>query len=78
MGPESEQILPPLRLEVLDVMRLVKYHIHPWHTAENVLIRENELVRGDAYVESVWSFPSMPPLFSFTDIPIIGHDFETR
>jgi len=41
---EAEEGLPPLRAEVLDVMRLIEDHVMPRLATEHELIRENELV----------------------------------
>lgn len=78
MGPKSEEILPSLRFEVFDIVSLVKDHVYPRHTAENVLVGKDELVRSDANMKRVPRFPAMPSFFSLPDVTIICHNFEAR
>jgi hypothetical protein len=67
-----------LGLEIFDVMSLVEDHIHPRHAPEDMLIGENQLVGGNAHMESVRRFPSMPPLLPLANVAIVRNDLETR
>lgn len=77
MGPESEQILPSLGLEILDVMSFIEDHVYPGHAPKNMLIGENQLVGRNADMESVRGFPPMSSLLPLTNVAVVCYDFET-
>ena len=56
---EVEQRLPPLRLEVLDVLGLVEHEVLPLLAAEGGVVLDDELVAGDADVEGVGLGPAL-------------------
>ncbi len=68
---KRKEILPALRLEILDVVSFIKNHINPRHTTEYVLISKDELIGSDANVEGMLGLPSMPSFFSFLSCSII-------
>ena len=60
-----EQCLPALRLEVLDVLRLVEDKVAPLLAPESLVVLDDELVGRDADVEGVGLGPALalgPPL----------------
>mmetsp|Transcript_61333 Transcript_61333/g.147631 ORF Transcript_61333/g.147631 Transcript_61333/m.147631 type:complete len:212 (+) Transcript_61333:1973-2608(+) len=56
---EAKKDLPALRLEVLDVVRLVEDHVLPALAAKHLLVLHDHFVRGDADVEGVGLGPPL-------------------
>jgi hypothetical protein len=73
---KGEKGLPSLTSKVLDVMGLIEDHVMPLLSSEDVLIRQDDLVGGDANVELVGCVPAFPLVFPFLLTAIVGHDFE--
>ena len=77
LGVETEQGLPPLTLEVLDVLSLVEDHVVPFLSPEREVILDHELVRCNANVERVVFAPTMPLDFSLFLSTKISEDLES-
>lgn len=56
---EVEQRLPALRLEVLDVLRLIQDEVAPVLAAERLVVLQHQLVRRDAHVEGIGLGPAL-------------------
>mmetsp|Transcript_5126 Transcript_5126/g.14694 ORF Transcript_5126/g.14694 Transcript_5126/m.14694 type:complete len:252 (-) Transcript_5126:407-1162(-) len=75
---EVEERLPPLRLPVLDHVRLVQDEIFPFLAPKHPCILKNERVRRDAHVERVRLGPALALLRSLLGRAVIGEQLERR
>jgi hypothetical protein len=64
MRIERQQRLPPLRLEVLDVVRLVQDEEVPFLPLEGTRVLHHELVAGNDHVEGPWLRPTLSELLA--------------
>jgi len=64
-GVESQQSLPSLAFEILDVLGLVENHVIPFLAPECKMVLDDELIRSDAYMERVLLAPAMTLEFAF-------------
>ena len=70
--------MPPLRLEILDHVRLIENHVVTALSPEDLGVGECEGVRCDADVERVFSVPSDSALLALLRVAIVCEDLETR
>ena len=66
LGVESKQGLPPLALEVLNILGLIEDHVIPLLPSECEVILNHQLIRRDAHVKRVLFAPPMP-----LDLPLL-------
>ena len=64
MAIKSQQRLPPLTLEILDIVRFVQYQKIPFFTLERTSILHDELIAGDNHVEGPWLGPALSELLA--------------
>lgn len=77
-GVEPEQGLPPLALEVLDILGLIKHHVVPLLASEHKVVLDDQLVRRDANMERVVFAPALPLLFALFLASKIGEHLQRR
>ena len=78
MRVEVNERLPPLRLEVLDVLRLVQNKIVPLLPPERERVLHRKLVTRDANVEGVELRPARPQLLPVLRAAVVRQNLEGR
>ncbi len=73
---EHEEGIPPLRLEVLDHVRLVKDHVVPPLALEHMRVAARERVRRDARVEVVLVVPPLTQFLPLLRVPVVAEHLE--
>ena len=73
---EHQEGIPPLRLEVLDHVRLVKDHVVPSLALEDVRVARCKRIRRDAGVEVVLVVPSLAELLALLRVPVVAEHLE--
>ena len=74
---EHEERVPPLRLEVLDHMRLVKDHVVPAFALEHMCVAASEGIGRDADIEMVFVVPALTELLALFGVAVIAEHLET-
>lgn len=75
---EGQQACPPLRLEVLNMVCLVEYHVLEPVAFEYLVILQNQFITGDDDVHSVGFGPAQPLGLALLDAALLVDDFEGR
>lgn len=75
---KAQERLPPLTLEVLNVLSFIQDHVVPLLPSECKVILNDKFVGGDAHVERVLSTPSMTLKLAFFLRSEVGENFEGR
>jgi hypothetical protein len=78
LSVKAKESLPPLTLEVLDVLGLIKDHIIPLLTSEGEVILNHKLVRGYADMEAILFGPAMALDLSLFLASKVGKNFKGR
>lgn len=71
---ESEEGLPALTLEILDVLGLVQNHVIPLFASEDKVVLNHQLVRRDAHMERVIFAPALALELTFLLCPEVSED----
>jgi len=75
---EAEHGLPPLTLEVLNVLSLVENHVVPFFPSERKVVLDDQLVGCDTNVEGVVFAPAMSLDLPFFLGSEVRENFEAR
>lgn len=57
-------------------MRLIENHVVPGLASEDMLISQDDLIRGDADMEAVGRIPAFSFLLSLSLVAVVGKDLE--
>lgn len=77
LGLEIEQRLPTLRLEVLDIMRLVENKVLPLLSPKRGMILNNEFITSDAHMKGIGLAPSLSLESTLTLRAVVGENLES-
>ena len=77
-GVESEQSLPPLALEIFDVLSLIQNHVIPLFAPKDKMVLNHQLVGRDAHMEGVVLTPALPLEFALLLSAEVRKNLETR
>jgi hypothetical protein len=78
LGREPQQRLPPLRLPVLDHVRLVQDQVPPFLAPKHLGVLKSEGVRGDAHVKAARARPPFALELALLGGAVIGEQLERR